>query len=318
MDIRYIPSLMERVVLEAIRRREAMGDLRLSTEYHRLVDPIYERPPVEREARFNAVHQQVFRALGFEDAVRQALDEYPNLAGRVESVVVTTATRREEEADLIWGTSRAASMPAIGLKVRPERFLDPSALQRFLRHELMHVWDMLDPSFRYEPENGLPGGSSTEINMLKDRYRMLWDLSIDARVIRTAKDTVSDQDGRRTEFRALYRKLPPVQADAVFERLWDADRPSHEELLAMARDVRVLLERTGMTDTIAHPGVRTLMPGTPCPLCRFPTFAWAEDVDLLPAEVLDAVRMDYPEWTPEDGACERCLEAYQARAGVWL
>lgn len=38
---------------------------------------------------------------------------------------------------------------SIGIKILPERFLEISDLKRFLRHELMHLHDMLDEEFGY-------------------------------------------------------------------------------------------------------------------------------------------------------------------------
>lgn len=318
MVIHYTPALVEGVVLEAIRRQEAMGHSALSAEYHRLVDPIYERPAVERDALFHAVHVRLFEGLKFGESVWQALGEYPDLTGRVEAVVVTTATRRDEGADLSRESLHPSSAPTIVIKVRPERFFDPSRFRRFLRHELMHIQDMLDPAFGLTPESRLPDGSPTEITMLKDRYRMLWDLSIDARLVRIGKETVSGRDERYVEFRVLYRKLDPTQVETVFAWLWQTDRPSHEELVGMARDVRTLLERIGCPAEDPRSGPRTPMPGASCPLCRFSTFDWAEDVETLPEEALDAILADYPEWTPDEGACERCIEAYRARVGLWL
>ena len=41
----------------------------------------------------------------------------------------------------------------VGIKLIPRRFYDP-ALTRYCRHELMHINDMLDPAFGYDP---IPG-----------------------------------------------------------------------------------------------------------------------------------------------------------------
>ena len=58
-----------------------------------------------------------------------------------------------------------------------------------------------------------------------------------------------------------------------------------------------------------------LMPGFPCPLCRFPTYSWVEDMgNKLESYVLDFIRENHPGWDIEFGACDRCVEVYKLRA----
>ncbi|MEX0880351.1 MAG: hypothetical protein WEF99_06875 [Thermoanaerobaculia bacterium] len=69
----------------------------------------------------------------------------------------------------------------------------------------------------------------------------------------------------------------------------------------------------------ARPEAGPFLPGSPCPLCGFPVarvvVKWesAEQRRLTPR-----IREDFPEWRPELGACERCLEGYAVREGTWL
>ena len=57
------------------------------------------------------------------------------------------------------------------------------------------------------------------------------------------------------------------------------------------------------------------MPGGSCPLCGFPTFEWAE-VSALGEATRVLVRKQFPNWTPEQGACNRGLEIYE-QAGIF-
>ena len=58
-----------------------------------------------------------------------------------------------------------------------------------------------------------------------------------------------------------------------------------------------------------------LMPGFPCPLCRFPTYTWVEDMETkLEKYILDFIRENHPGWDVEYGACDRCVEVYKLRA----
>ena len=50
--------------------------------------------------------------------------------------------------------------------------------------------------------------------------------------------------------------------------------------------------------------------GTACPLCGEPTAVWVGDAV---AEIAENVRSGFPRWTPEMGACARCIESYMPR-----
>ena len=58
-------------------------------------------------------------------------------------------------------------------------------------------------------------------------------------------------------------------------------------------------------------------PGGPCPLCGFPTFAWADPLKLN-EKVLAAVRREFPNWLPHHGVCGRCCAVYRNRAAQEL
>jgi hypothetical protein len=49
--------------------------------------------------------------------------------------------------------------------------------------------------------------------------------------------------------------------------------------------------------------------GTFCPLCKFPTFEWADPEPGMTA----IIQEDSPTWTREEGICGRCYEYYQIR-----
>jgi hypothetical protein len=136
---------------------------------------------------------------------------------------------------------------------------------------------MLDPAFAYEPEIRLPDSPPAELDLLRERYRVLWDITIDGRL-----------NHERSPRLAEFQKALPAVSEKRFDELW-SKRPSHPELVALAKSV---LNRAVKT------------PGAPCPLCKFPTFAWANEF------ADDAIRRDFPRWLPEHGCCARCAELY--------
>ena len=59
------------------------------------------------------------------------------------------------------------------------------------------------------------------------------------------------------------------------------------------------------------------LPGSPCPLCKFPTYNWVDDPESICDEmVIEAIQIDFPDWESKDGGCDRCIEVYELRAGV--
>lgn len=301
MRVHYDPALVEEVISREVKRREEEGDLRFFREYHALADPIYERfPPDAREAEFGKLHQKLFLQWGFGEVLAKALEEHPELKEVEEVFVGKAVTRREEGADLSRDRRR------VGILVCPERFFDPQGLLRYLRHELQHVADLLDPALGYTSLEGFPAASPAEANLLKDRYRAIWAISIDGRLKRMGKETAASKEERWREFEALYQKIPYAQRLAIFESLWGAGRLTHGEILAMAKDPAMLLKRAD--EAAINSQLSTLrLPGSPCPLCRFPTYSWVEELDEV---VIGLIRRDFPEWEPEEGACGRCVEVY--------
>lgn len=304
MKIHYDPLLAEAVVLMEIKRREEAGDLQPLRAYRTLADPIYERIPLEaREAGFEKVHREFFLQLGFGEALPKALGEFPGLEGGLEEVFIGKAVAEQEEgADLGHDRTR------IGIKVRPERFGDSQGLRRYLRDELQHLADVLDPAFGYVREERV-ASSPAEENLIRERYRLLWAVCIDGRFARQGKETIATKEDRLRDFETLYPGFPRPQRLVIFESLFGAERLTHAEILAMAKDPNTLLERVGEVSPGGLPQ-SVLLPGSPCPLCRFPTYAWREAFE---EAVIGLIKSDFPNWQPQEGACERCAEVYSIR-----
>jgi hypothetical protein len=104
----------------------------------------------------------------------------------------------------------------------------------------------------------------------------------------------------------------------VFEGLWQTSFFTHSELIEMASDTLRVMDRAVEVEGGEIPETENkimLMPGFPCPLCRFPTYSWVEDMgNKLEPYVLDFIRENHPGWDIEFGACDRCVEVYKLRA----
>ncbi|MFQ5990682.1 MAG: hypothetical protein ACE5K9_12285 [Candidatus Methylomirabilales bacterium] len=299
MQLRYEPALLDAVLSTLIREREASGDLRFTHEYHALTDPAYRLAPAAREDAFQRIHRRLFRQWNLATSFEAVLAEFPKLQEQIHMLwVVRAPSSRDEGADLQFPDRTAAI-----IRLLPRRLLDSRGLERLLHHELTHLADMLDPTFDYHYTEQIPGILPAEEPLVRDRYRLLWDITIDSRLQRAGRETAADREQRRIEFEAQYRGVPTPILERTFERLWESPRPSHPQLMGMATHPgQVLFESWGGT-------IRSL-PGSRCPLCRFPSRSLRQGTGEIPVPLAREIQRDFPEWRSELGACERCLEGY--------
>src|SRR5262245_56142268 len=177
-QLAYDPELVEDAVLLAEPKLVPVD----ARAFRRERDRIYEVADArEREARFRSLHRCWFARLGLNRIVEQSLEERPEVAGRVaEGRVVRALTRKDEGADLVdhVGPGEAEPRPMLVLRLRPSSLAAADGLLDLLRHELQHVADMVDPAFGYQRSLPTSGDGPSYDNLVRDRYRVLWDVTI--------------------------------------------------------------------------------------------------------------------------------------------
>jgi hypothetical protein len=223
MLIDYEPALVEAAVLAGVGAgRDA---------FHRERDPLYAIADGEaREAAFVELHARWFQRLGLDRWLPDALAERPQIAALCGRWVVMRARAPGgEAADLLVAPPRP---PTVLVRCTPERLAAPAAALAFLRHELLHVADMLDRDFGYEPRLPYEGGRRPA-GRLAERYRVLWDAYVDGRLVAGARAPASVRAERLYQFRAAFPELGD-RAEAAFRRFFDARRRTHAELVAFA------------------------------------------------------------------------------------
>ena len=236
---------------------------------------------------------------------------------RIKEVTVKRAINKVDEGSNV--LNRVSGNPIIEMRVLASRFSNPEEAQEldaFLICEFMHAKDMVDPEFDYE-DAFIPGNPSVK-NLITARFRLLWNMYVDSRLGRMGVVATIPKEGRYREFDNFYRKVPEKQRKGIFEGLWRTERLTHEELLSMATDLDTLMSK------YVDPGEMTdedkdyiHLQGSPCPLCKFPTYNWVDDPESICDEmVIEAIQIDFPDWESRDGACDRCVEVYELRAGV--
>ena len=236
---------------------------------------------------------------------------------RIKEVIVKRAINKVDEGSNV--LNRVSGNPIIEMRVLASRFSNPEEaldLDAFLIQEFMHAKDMVDPEFDYE-DAFIPGNPSVK-NLITSRFRLLWNMYVDSRLARIGVVSILPKEARFREFDNFYRKVPDKQRRGIFEGIWLTDKFTHEELLSMATDLDTLMSKYVDPGEISEEERDFIhLQGSPCPLCKFPTYNWVDDPESICDEmVLEAIQIDFPDWESKDGGCDRCIEVYELRAGV--
>lgn len=317
ITILYDTKLTEAVVRQEVDKKERAGDVSLMEEYHKEVDPIYDIDDViDREEEFDKLYEKFFlNNLGYEKVIKEVFDEFPFLKEKISDIYINMDLMREEANLMKKDPDEPTNLRKIKFKMRPEIFDDKNELRKSIRHELMHVKDMLDDDYGYDTK--VPAGlNTTEENFLRDRYKILWDIYIDSRLIKEGRETMETKEKRFAWFSGIYRKLTNEQKVVMFDNFWNKEKITHQEILAMAADMMQAVPLLGgdATDAELEKEKQTYWSGRPCPLCNFPTYKWANEINLedeKAKKLQNAIKADFPKWTAEEGACERCAELYK-------
>jgi hypothetical protein len=297
IPITYADDFVEAAVLEA--ERVAPADRRRVFRYAR--NAAYQIVNVDaREIAFRDVHCAWFRKFGLNVCVEQILGEQADLQQRVQQCRVLQASRGEDAgADLFdyVGAGKTGRLPLLVVRLRPAMLLDAESLTAFLRHELMHVSDMLEPRFGYRRTLPVSDYGPAADTLVRDRYRTLWDVTIDGRLSRRGKSSPASRALRHREFAKAFRMLGD-DTDASFEGWFDRVDPTHDAIVEFA----------------LHPP-RQRDRGQPghCPLCRFPVAVLEPRPDRMSPETLRLIEREHPEWHVADGLCAQCLDLYEAQ-----
>ncbi len=296
--LRYEPGFVETAVFFAVREGSE------ERVYHRERSRLYHiADPEKRERAFRDLNARWFVRLGLSGPIEMALSEAPTVLASVGHCLVAGAPEKKVEGAELFVTPEAGpekkEKPTAGILLQPKSLLDAARLLAFLRHELLHITDMLDPDFGYEPALPAAEGGPTHDRLLKERYRVLWDATIDGRMARRGWASARVRDERLEEFACAFPMLGALTED-LFGGFFDRDAHTHAEVVAFASD-----PRTGSRETAS--------PGSRCALCGFPTYDFEPAPESLPEHIVAAIAADFPAWRPSRGLCGQCAELYRAR-----
>lgn len=246
LEIRFDPTFVEEAVFLEVSRLTNAGHRRVVSSFHREREAVYQLADgQQRDAAFRQLAHRYFQTLGFSELFAERLAEFSSLSSRVDLAIIRRVWRRKDEqvelyfnhTGAVQPTRHASTVLVIGLQ--PARCLDRERLTAFLRHELMHVADMLAPAFAYDPHPALGGENEPEQELIRVRFRALWDVWVHARCAQRGWQTLLDDAARRREVARAFALLNPADRDALVAAVRREDRWTQEELLALARTARV-------------------------------------------------------------------------------
>lgn len=299
----FDPLLIEQSVSGAVH-----GNPKFEAELHRLVDPLYRMEQgSEREKLFRQGYLAVFAKLGLEVPLTRLVREHPILDERIGRCIARRAPRvKDETAELLVKRDIEEPTPAdrtLRVRISPASFISPGQFEPRMRREIFHIADMVDDGFEYRREQieGLPPRQ----NLIRDRYRVLWDVAIEGRLTRRGLGNLLLTDSLRNAVCKVFGFETESLAHDTFEKFFGLEKPTHAELFEFAR--------SGAGEESARDaegGSTGGSPGAPCPLCGFPTFDWFEFPAAPDPKTLASIEDAHPQWTLRLGACRQCAEIY--------
>lgn len=293
LRVDYDARLVEEAVLRALPGRSEEG------EFRQVRDQLYELgDPDERDQAFRTLHGQWFERLGMWQPVEEALAERVILLEETRRCAVVRARSKKEEGAELFVSPDPATGRSIGVQLRSESFLDPVQLLGLLRHEFLHIADMLEPGFGYQPELRIPEEGMAR-RMVQDRYRVLWDATIDGRLVREGRAAGRVRGRRLQDFARAFPMLGP-DLERHFARYFGQSGHCHAELVSCARDP---VQAFGLTEAVDRR----------CPLCTFPSYSFEPDPENLPPALVRQIQEHFPAWHPAQGICRQCADLYRSR-----
>ena len=135
----------------------------------------------ERDKDFQLFWADYFKKMGLRKTLEDILMGFPLLLDpRILIFIKKAWNKKQEDVELFAPGEGDQKRVCIGLQAA--RMLDKPFLETFLRRELMHISDILDPKFEYNPDASFGGKNELEDNVIRDRFRVLWDMDIHERL----------------------------------------------------------------------------------------------------------------------------------------
>ncbi|MFQ5652951.1 MAG: hypothetical protein ACE5IY_23735, partial [bacterium] len=144
--------------------------------FRRERDAIYNlRDEEVREEAFQILHQQWFERIGLHEPLEEVLSYWPILQTETQRCLLVKAHGKKEIGTELFvdennSDHSEGKIRSVVIQLSPDLLLQTAPLLDFLRHELLHVVDMLDPEFGYDPCLPKSEIGPTYDRLLQERY----------------------------------------------------------------------------------------------------------------------------------------------------
>lgn len=230
IPLQFEPRFVEETVLVRMEAGEKEGDRLAVKQFYQERDRIYENAESEeaRDEPFRSFYAKWFGEVGLEALFRGILDDFPMILETNPLVFVKRAWERKEEGAELYGRG---PQKTVLIRLSIARMNDPILLQSFLRQELLHIQDMLDPIFQYSPALPLGGDNVAQDELIRQRFQLIWNITIEGRMALKGWKTLVPLEVRRQEFLHAFPFWIPERQEAVFRRLATGEGWTQQELL---------------------------------------------------------------------------------------
>lgn len=233
-EIRFAPSFVEAAVLEVadctfFQERSALYEL---------------KDPTMRERAFRELAHRYFHSMDLAELFSARSREFPIVSESVELIVVREVhTAKEEGMDLYRAGPDGREVPGVVSRaarvgIRPIRCRDRESLLSFLRYEWMHLSDILDPAFAYDPHQSTGRTNPLEDGLVRERFGALWSLWVSARMEKRWPE--SKPLAMSLELEKPLSLLPQREREALVRRVQEGRPWTQIDLLRMADDGNTL------------------------------------------------------------------------------
>ncbi len=295
LQINFDSTFIEEAVFLLMRTKQ--GD-NLYRDFCNEKEEIYQKgiSGDERDNAFKLLYKKYFCSLGLEDFLKNICKDFPYLhKPEIRVVVKRVWNKKQEEAELYVQPHQKTVY--LGILVR--RILDLYFLESFLRHEFTRISDMLSLDFQYSPHPVLGGKNEIEDNLIRERFRLLWDFYIDARLRGKGVKTIKSCEEHKEEFERKFFFSAVPEREQILTKIHGCESLMQIDLLSWAGDPRGI-------KVLGEGGLR-------CPVCDFTSFNSVKNWTVEAMNIAERVKDDYPGWDPSQGICPQCFDIYQSR-----
>ena len=223
--LRFDSAFVEEAVF---LKAKALGEGNPWTKtFHARRERLYD----SHEKDFQAFYEKCFMESGLREIFEGIVREFPPLSASGLSIFIRRVwTKKEEESELY--VQGGVKTVYVGLQTL--RVLDRFFLEAFLRFEFMHICDMLNAHFRYAPDPILCGETEAQNNLMRDRFRLLWDLYVEARLKKKGHPLLVPAQDRDRDFGKIFSFLDEDRRGTVLRRIAEENSLTQADLLDLA------------------------------------------------------------------------------------